>query len=104
MPGSPSSPRARMSPNAATPATRSAAAPASSRRRCRRATDGATTAPGGSGGAGAGSGCEREVERRVLLQDPLVQAAQLRARLDADLLDQRGARPLIGGERLRLAA
>ena len=46
----------------------------------------------------------RGVERRVLAQDRLVQPAQVRAGLDADLLDQRGARFAVGLQRLGLAA
>jgi hypothetical protein len=43
-----------------------------------------------------------DVERRVLAQDRVVQAAQLRRRLDADLLDQRPPGVAVGLERLRL--
>ncbi len=46
----------------------------------------------------------RCIERRVLREDRLVQRAELRARLDADLLDQRAARSAEGLERLGLAA
>ena len=42
-------------------------------------------------------------EGRVLGQDLLLQALQLGARLDPDLLDQRRARLVVGLERLRLA-
>ena len=43
------------------------------------------------------------VERRVLGKDRVLQAPQLAARLDADLLDQHGARLAVGLEGLRLA-
>ena len=46
----------------------------------------------------------RGLERRVLAQHRLVQPPQLRARFDADLLDQGGARLPVGLERLGLAA
>src|SRR3712207_6920300 len=44
------------------------------------------------------------VESGVLLEDALVQLAQLAARLDAELLDERRARRAIGLERVRLPA
>ena len=44
----------------------------------------------------------RPVQRRVLAQDRLVQAPQLRAGLDADLLDQRARACAVGVERLGL--
>ncbi len=82
-----------MIPNARTPASTSAAAPTSSarERRCGGARD------SGSGGRG-------QVERRVVGEDLLVQALELGAGLDADLLHQPGARLAIGLERLRLPA
>ena len=43
-----------------------------------------------------------QVERRVVREDLLVQALQVGAGLDADLLDETGARGAVGGERLRL--
>ena len=53
---------------------------------------------------GAGRLLTRRVERRVLAQDRLVQAAQLGAGLDADLLDQRGARAAVRLKGVGLAA
>ena len=44
-----------------------------------------------------------DVERGVLAEDRLVQTAQLRARLDADLVHERASRFPVGVERLRLA-
>jgi hypothetical protein len=46
----------------------------------------------------------REVQPRVLAQDRLLQAPQLRAGLDADRLDQHGARVAVGMQRRCLAA
>ena len=48
-------------------------------------------------------GRRRRLEGRVLGQDLLLQALELGARLDPDLLDQRRARLVVGLERLRLA-
>ena len=53
---------------------------------------------------GAGRLLPRRVERGVLAQDRLVQPPQLGAGLDADLLDQRGARLTVRLQRLGLAA
>ena len=49
-------------------------------------------------------GGQRQVERRVLAQDRLVEAAQLRAGLDADRVHKLVARPAVGAERVGLAA
>lgn len=49
-----------------------------------------------------GHGCGRQVERRVLGEDPFVQPAQLGAGLDADLLHERRARLPIRLQRLGL--
>ena len=48
-------------------------------------------------------GRRRRLEGRVLGEDLLLQALELGARLDPDLLDQRRARLVVGLERLRLA-
>ena len=48
-------------------------------------------------------GRRRRQEARVLGEDLLLQALELGARLDPDLLDQRRARLVVGLERLRLA-
>jgi hypothetical protein len=45
-----------------------------------------------------------QVERRVVREDLLLQSLQLGAGLDADLLDQLGARGAVGAQRLRLTA
>ena len=56
------------------------------------------------GADGRGSrAAARQVERRVLREDRLVQPPQLGAGLDADLLDERRARVAVGLERLGLA-
>ena len=49
-------------------------------------------------------GGQRQVERRVLAQDRLVQAAQLGAGLDADRVDELVAGPAVGAEGVGLAA
>ena len=59
---------------------------------------------GGRGARRLRLGRRGQVERGVLGEDRLVQALQLGAGLDADLLDERRARVAVGGERLRLAA
>ena len=46
---------------------------------------------------------QQRLEGRVLGEDLLLQAPELGARLDPDLLDQRRARLVVGLERLRLA-
>src|SRR5207249_10165415 len=43
-----------------------------------------------------------EVERRVLVEHPLLEVAQLLARLDPELLDERATRVLVRGERFSL--
>ena len=93
MPGRPSSPSTRMSPNASRPAIRNAAAPNSS---CRVR----------GGGCAPRLGLVRpgQVERRVVGEDRVVQVLQLGARLDPDLVDERVPRVAVGLERLRLAA
>ena len=82
-----------MIPNARTPASTSAAAPTSNARERRR-----------GGARDSGSARRGQVERGVVREDLLVQALQLGAGLDADLLDELRARGTVGGERLRLAA
>ena len=94
MPDRPSGSSTRMIPNARMPASTSAAAPTSAAREPPRAA---------AAGRGHGLGGRGQVERRVVGEDLLVQALQLGAGLDADLLDQPGARRAVGGERLRLA-
>ena len=46
----------------------------------------------------------REVERRIVAQDRLLQGLELRARLDTELVDERQPRPPVGLERVRLTA
>ena len=65
------------------------------RRRPRRAPEPAS----GCDGLGVG-----QVERGVLAEDRVVEAAQLRAGLDADRLDERRARVPVGVQRVGLAA
>ena len=89
-----SSSATRMTPYAVTPATtRTAAATTSSGRSRRRGR--------ASGSAAVDGACE--VERGVLREDRVVEPAQLRPGLDADLLHQRRARLAVGLERLGLA-
>src|SRR5262249_56767325 len=44
----------------------------------------------------------RKIKARILVEDPLVEIAQRATRLDAELLDERAPRLLVGGERLAL--
>ena len=45
-----------------------------------------------------------ELERRVVAEDRLLELLQRLARVEAELVDERGARVLVGGERVGLAA
>ncbi len=50
------------------------------------------------------SRCDRQVERGIVLQDRLLEPLQRVARVEAELVDQRDPRSLVGGERVGLAA
>ena len=86
MPGSPSGSSTRMTPNAVTPARSRTAAPTSNRA---RAGPAAAERPS----PGCGVGRRGEVERGILREDRVVQALQLGAGLDADLLHERRSAP-----------
>ena len=85
-----------MRPNAVMPA----------RRKGRRGDEQPARAPAGGGGRAAPERARAQRGDRApdLARGLLVQRPQLGARLDADLLDERRARILVSGERLRLAA
>ena len=74
-----------MTPNAVTPTSSSSAAPTSNARERRRGSVADSR-------HGLRLGRRGQVERGVLLEDLLVQALQLGARLDADLLHELRAR------------
>ena len=86
-----------MTPNAVMPASSRTAAPTSSAREC--AGGGRPRAVAGSGWAAVGGSSAGSCARI-----PLVQALQLGARLDPDLVHERGARRPVRGERVGLAA
>ena len=56
------------------------------------------------GALGSLLGGSREVETRILLQDRSLERLERRGRVDAELLDQRAPRLLVGLERLGLSA
>ncbi len=88
-----------MTPNAVMPASTRTAAPTSSARERRR---GRGRAAGGRLAFGLGG--RGRVERGVVREDLIVEALQLGARLDPDLVHEPGARRPVGGERIGLPA
>ena len=89
----------RLTANTARPASTASPAAAASMRGRSRVPRRSVAAAGGSR-----RGRGRAQQRRVLVQDRLVQPAQLRAGLDADLLDEHLTGLAVRRERLGLPA